>query len=258
MEMLGTLFLCMIGGCSVYAANNSYASTSLMNISIAHGMILFIMIAVGGSVSGGQYNPAVTIALIAYKELPVTKGLLYIAAQMTGSIAAGWFLQNALPNANLSNKNYGTSPTLNVTLKIYEGFIMEFIATFMLVTAVFTGIRRGQGEVQIGINVGIVLVLFINCIGAYTGASLNPARTLGPYCFSSGWKPINNKYQPFSVYYIAPILGGLAAGFLSKYYIHSDEQLAEIEAANKPSNETKSNAKTYDMEIQDNDGPARL
>jgi aquaporin Z len=147
MELLGTMFLCMIGGCAVYASNNSYASTSLMNISIAHGMVLFIMICVGGSVSGGQYNPAVTIPLMVYKELPITKGLFYILAQMTGSVLAGWFLQNALPNANLSNKNYGTSPTLNERIKIFEGFIMEFIATFSLVLAVFTGIRRKQCEV---------------------------------------------------------------------------------------------------------------
>jgi hypothetical protein len=105
----------------------------------------------------------------------------------------------------------------------------------------------------------MVLVLFINCIGAYTGASLNPARTLGPYCFSSGWKPINNKFQPFSVYYIAPVLGGLTAGFLSKYYFHDDEQLAEIEAAKKaPAEESKTTAKAYDLEIQDTDGTARL
>ena len=93
--------------------------------------------------------------------------------------------------------------------------------------AVFTGIRTKQNEIVIGGYVGIVLMSFINSIGNLTGASLNPARTFGPYMFYNNFIPINQVEQPILVYYVAPILGGVASGFLSKYVIHSDDVLEQ-------------------------------
>lgn len=69
---------------------------------------------------------------------------------------------------------------------------------------------------------------FINGIGPFTGASLNPARTLGPFMFCNGFVPIDSKLQPFLVYYLAPILGGIVGGTLTKFVTHSDEALAEM------------------------------
>ena len=226
-ELLGTFFLCFAGGLAVYGAGNAYGQL-LTNIALAHGLIIFMMICWGGPITGAQFNPAVTIPLIINQDLPAVKGAIYIASQFAGSFLAGGLLALSLPDANRDNPNYGTSPTLNPKVAQYQGFILEFIATFTLVLVIYTGIRTKKPEQIIGAYVAVTLMAFINGIGPLTGASLNPARTLGPFMFSNGFVPIDSKTQPFLVYYVAPILGGIAGGVFSKYIIHSDEALKEI------------------------------
>ena len=133
-----------------------------------------------------------------------------------------------LPNANRDNPNYGSSPTLNPKCNAFQGTALEFIATFVLVMMVFTGIRTKKSEHVMGMYVGLTLFTMINAIGAYTGASLNPARTIGPFTISNGFVPFDSQKQPFTVYYLGPILGGICAGLVSKYVIYNDETLKVI------------------------------
>lgn len=229
-ELIGTFFLCFCGGCSVFAAGN-IGGVSLMNVACAHGIILYFMISWGGSISGGQYNPAVTIALGATKLMSWDSVIQYLIAQFSGSFIAGFMLDLALPDPTVLNKITGTSPQVTDSVNKFQGCLLEFIATFTLVLVVFTGIRLKLSEHQIGMYVGVVLTTFICCIGGYTGASLNPARTLGPYMVAHNFIPLDFVKQPFVVYYVSPILGGLAAGFLSKYVLHSDASLHEINSS---------------------------
>jgi glycerol uptake facilitator protein len=152
----------------------------------------------------------------------------YLIAQFSGSFLAGFALELALPDPTSLNKISGTSPQVTDSVTKFQGCLLEFIATFTLVLVVFTGIRLKLNEHHIGMYVGVVLTTFICCIGGYTGASLNPARTLGPYMVAHKFIPLDFVKQPLVVYYISPILGGIAAGFLSKYVLHSDASLHEI------------------------------
>eukprot|EP00178_Gracilaria_changii_P018160 TRINITY_DN51734_c0_g1_i1.p1 TRINITY_DN51734_c0_g1~~TRINITY_DN51734_c0_g1_i1.p1 ORF type:complete len:127 (-),score=10.19 TRINITY_DN51734_c0_g1_i1:38-418(-) len=117
-EMLGVFFLCFVGGGAVYGANNGYGQ-SLINIAFAHGLIIFLMVCWGGPITGGQYNPAVTIPLILTGDLPAAKGIVYIGAQIVGSVFAGFMLMLALPNANKDNPAYATSPMLGSAVDRY-------------------------------------------------------------------------------------------------------------------------------------------
>jgi MIP family channel proteins len=236
-EVLGTFFLCFVGGLAVYGGNNTYGQ-SLINVAFAHGFIIFAMICWGGPISGAHYNPAVTVAMMVNGDQKPAEGIIYIVSQFIGSFLAGGLLALSLPDANKDNKNYGTSPELRENVSQYQGFILEFIATFTLVLMIVTGVRTKKPEQVIGAYVGITLMSFINGIGPLTGASLNPARTLGPFMFSNGFVPLDSKTQPFFVYYVAPILGGVAGGTFSKYVIHSDESLKEINGEEKVSDDT--------------------
>ena len=83
---------------------------------------------------------------------------------------------------------------------------------------------------MIATYVGATLMAFINSIGPFTGASLNPARTIGPFMFCNGFMPFDPIIQPFTVYYLAPILGGITGGFLSKFIIHNEVTLDKMSA----------------------------
>ena len=83
---------------------------------------------------------------------------------------------------------------------------------------------------MIACYVGCTLMAFINSIGPFTGASLNPARTFGPFLFANGFVPFDSIIQPFTVYYLGPILGGITGGFLSKFIIHNETTLEKMVA----------------------------
>ena len=226
-EAIGTFFLCFVGGLAVYNANNDN-SESLINVAFAHGLVLFVMICWGGPLTGAQYNPALTIALMVNNEHAVKEGAMHILSQTVGSLVAGLMLWIVLPNPNRDNKNYYTSPTLSPIIAQYQGFLLEYIATFTLVMLIFTGIRTKQKEQMIACYVGATLMAFINAMGPFTGASLNPARTFGPFLFCNGFMPFDSIIQPFAVYYLAPILGGITGGFLSKFIIHNETTLGKM------------------------------
>jgi len=117
--------------------------------------------------------------------------------------------------------------------------VLEFIATGTLVLVIFTGIRTKRNEQIIGLYVGATLMAFINCIGGLTGASLNPARTLGPWMWRNNFVPFDLGKQHVVVYYVAPLLGGVIAGFMSKTIIHSDDVMEEITGSTKPAKQQK-------------------
>lgn len=219
-----------------------------------------MMIAWGGPITGAQYNPAVTIALMINGEMAWKKGSLHIVSQFVGSIAAGcalWLIHNITILKDKEFKKINTSPLLHKDVGHGQAFVLEFIATFTLVMAVFTGIRTNQNEIVIGGYVGIVLMSFISSIGSLTGASLNPARTLGPYMFYNNFIPISQVDQPVLVYYVAPILGGVVSGFISKEIIHTEDVL-EVNYKKKVIQDTAELFAKKTVENHDEDGVGEL
>jgi len=181
------------------------------------------MICVGGPISGGSFNPAVTIAQMITKDINAVRGAIFMLAQIVGSFLGGLLLLIIEPD-NFTGPDF-TSPTLSPNISQFGGIVVEFIATFTLVYMVYTGVRTKKSEIVIGAWVGGALFTMINAIGPLTGASLNPCRTLGPFMVKNGFVPLNTETQPILVYYVAPILGGICAGLLSKYFIHADKHL---------------------------------
>lgn len=216
-EAFGVFSLVYIGGLGVWLT--SLAGGSLTSVGLTHGIILGFVIIVGGPISGGQYNPAVTLALLLTGDIAVIKGLMYMVAQSAGSLLAAVTLTAVKPAIIADSMSLGF-PELNPKVSEIQGFILEFTATFFLVLAVYTGIRTNQNERTIALYVGGILLCFIQAIGGLTGAALNPCRVLGPAIVTGkifsrgGW-----------VYYPATLLGGAAAGFFSSLFLHSDQSI---------------------------------
>jgi len=220
-EAFGVFSLCFVGGLAVMSNTNpnplnKFFDSNLIGVGFAHAIILGFCICLGGPISGGQFNPAVTCALMLTRDLEIIKGCLYLGAQCAGSLLAGFLLLFA-KSPSYKGKDLGYPHYSAATGSQLTGFFMEFTATFFLVLAVYTGIRTKRSEIVIGTWVGGILLCMIQVIGPRTGASLNPCRTLGPALFSGAF----TRHKGNWLYYAGPLAGGAAAGLLSTFVFHS-------------------------------------
>jgi glycerol uptake facilitator-like aquaporin len=264
MEFMGVFFLCYCGGSSVMRLSKQgglpVGPMALINVALAHGLPLALLIAFGGPISGAQYNPGVSLGLLFSGQQGLVQTILYILAQLIGSLVAGVSLYLLKPSSFKSN--YLGYPTLAPDVSIGQGFAYETIASFLLGLAVYYGVRRGETAKTIGIWVGSALMSMINSIGPMTGASLNFARNFGPEIASNG--TLFNDRGGW-LYYVATLLGPILAAWLVKYFLNKDfggcggnsnEQVPAIAAkevelkADEPQITTERNLKTELSESQ--------
>lgn len=154
------------------------------------------------NISGGHINPAVTIGLWITGKADARTAAFYIPAQLIGAILAGFLLKALYPAGAADAVGLGT-PVLAEGVGFGRGIVIEAILTFFLVFAIFgTAIDERAPKVG-GFGIGLVLLFAILAAGPLTGASLNPARTLGPALAAGVW-------SDHLVYWIGPILGASA------------------------------------------------
>jgi MIP family channel proteins len=220
-EFIATLALVYIGGGSIVAdrflQNQGQPGFGIVGIAFAHGIVLAVMVSATMHVSGGHVNPAVTIGQMVTKKIDATNGFLYIIAQLVGGIVGGALLLASFPQSAWEPVNLGT-PDLASGISIGTGILVEAVLTFFLVFTVFgTGVdKRGTGQIA-GLAIGFVLIFDILAGGALTGASMNPARTLGTAA-AIGYFPASH-----IVYWIGPIIGGIAAALVYSYLLLKED-----------------------------------
>jgi MIP family channel proteins len=180
-------------------------------IGLVHFLLLFILVQGLAIVSGAHFNPAVTVALAALRQIKPPDAVIYILAQFAGAVA-GALLTKLLLNefANADAVNFG-APAVSDSLdgKTTLGMLGEFIGTFLLVltivaVAVDPRVDRALAPLAIGAALGLAVII----MGSLTGGSLNPARAFGPDLVSGEWDGFG---KFLLVYVLAPLVGGLVA-----------------------------------------------
>ena len=207
-ELLGTFTLTFIGGLAVTVA----ADQGLIIPALGHGLILIAIAFVYGGISGAHVNPAITISLLVGNKIKVVDAVIYIVAQVIGALLGAIVINSILPGAGAGQAT-GALTASNLT----GAGILEFFFTFLLATTVWQTAAHGRAGNLAPIAIGLTLAGCILAGGVYSGASLNPARSLGPAIIGG-----DLSYIP--VYIIAQVLGGLAAGALSAYYLVPDKK----------------------------------
>ncbi|NIP62676.1 MAG: aquaporin [Nitrosopumilaceae archaeon] len=215
-EGVATYALVFFGPLSVIlsaaAFGEGLSTEAIIMISLGHGSAIGLMVYAFGHVSGAHINPAVTIPMIITKKIGVTDGVGYIILQLIGGIAAAFSLKAILPDLG-SKVNFGTQggPSDLINGSIGSAFAVEAILTFFLVTVIFMVAVHKKAAAGIhGISIGGMIFL-IHLVGVpLTGASVNPARTLGPALASGFW-------EFHWLYWAAPIVGGIIAGLIMNY-----------------------------------------
>jgi aquaporin-4 len=196
---------------SVVAFGDGLSVEAIIMISLGHGSAIGLMVYTFGHVSGAHINPAVTIPMIITKKIGVTDGIGYIIFQIIGAIAAAFTLKAVLPELGAA-VNFGTqSPGELINFSVTSAVGLEAIFTFFLVAVIFmTAVHKKAAAGIQGLSIG-GMVFLLHLVGVpLTGASMNPARTLGPALASGFW-------EFHWVYWVGPIIGGIIAGLIMNY-----------------------------------------
>src|SRR5688572_28984766 len=206
-EFIGTYTFIFIGAGSIIATQG----TNLVAIALAHGIAFAVMIAAFGHLSGGQFNPAVTIGLWVTRRMNTPDTVAYIVTQLVGATFAAVCLLVLFPDQSRDLTALGT-PLLGQGVSFAQGVGIEVILTFFLVAVVFGTAVDSRGSKLGGLFIGLVITMDIAAGGPLTGASMNPARTFGPALISGTW-------DDHLVYWIGPIIGAVLAALVYHYVV---------------------------------------
>jgi MIP family channel proteins len=207
-ELLGTFTLVFIGGMSVTIA----AQYGLIAPALAHGLVLVVIAFVYGGISGAHVNPAITVSLLIGGKIKIDKAIIYIVMQVIGALLGALLINIVLPGAGAGQA------TGDMTVPNIGGAgLLEAFFTFLLATTVWQTAAHGRAGNLAPIAIGLTLAVCILAGGQYSGASLNPARTLGPAIIGG-----DLSYAP--VYMLMQFIGGAVAAAVHAFVLTPDDK----------------------------------
>ena len=212
-ELFGTFWL-VFGGCgaAIFAAAFPSLGIGFAGVALAFGLTVLTMVYAVGHISGGHFNPAVSLGLVVGKRFPASDLLPYIIAQVVGAIAAAGVLFVIASgkagfdvHAGFASNGYGAhSPGGYSAL---AAFVAEVVLTafFLIVIMGATDDRAPKGFAGLAIGLCLTLIHLV-CI-PITNTSVNPARSTGPAIFAGGWA-----ISQLWMFWVAPLIGGALGG----------------------------------------------
>ncbi|MEA5101949.1 aquaporin Z [Pantoea sp. S18] len=224
-ETLGT-FVLVLGGCgsAVLAAAFPELGIGFAGVALAFGLTVLVMAFAVGHISGGHFNPAVTIGLTVGGRFPAAQVVPYIIAQLVGAIAAAGVLYliasgkagfDAAASGFASN-GYGEHSPGGFSLQ--AGMISELVLTavFLIVIMGATDKRAPAGFAPIAIGLALTLIHLVSI--PVTNTSVNPARSTGVAIFQGGWA-----LEQLWMFWLLPIIGAAIGGAIYRFVLEKAE-----------------------------------
>src|SRR5256885_1008016 len=216
-EFFGTFWL-VFGGCgaAVLAAGFPHLGIAFVGVSLAFGLTVLTMAYAVGHISGGHFNPAVTIGLWSAGRCATIHVVPYILAQVIGAIAAAsvlWFIASSQPGwvpGGFASNGYGDLSPGKYGLA--GCFLTEVIMTFFFLFIIVGTTSKGAATGFAGIPIGLGLTLIHLVSIPVTNTSVNPARSTGPALFAGG-----EYVAELWLFWMAPIIGAVGAGLLARW-----------------------------------------
>ena len=211
-EFIGTFALIFIGAGAAAVVGDGAGLPGIAAIAFAHGLTVMAFIFAYGSVSGGHFNPSVTIAVLAAGAMRVGEAAGYIVSQLAGGLLGAFVLRAVLGGAETGLGTPMLAHDLalgatSLTITPWAGYVIEALLGFFLSTVVLSTAVAGRAGNLAPLAIGMTLTLNIIMGGALTGAAFNPARALGPMVatgnFNDAW-----------LYLTAPIVGAIVAALV--------------------------------------------
>ena len=216
-EFFGTFWL-VFGGCgaAVLAAGFPNLGIAFVGVSLAFGLTVLTMAYAVGHISGGHFNPAVTIGLWSAGRCATTDVVPYILAQVIGAIAAAavlWLIASSQPAwvpGGFASNGYGDLSPGKYGLA--GCFLTEVVMTFFFLFIIVGTTSKGAAAGFAGIPIGLGLTLIHLVSIPVTNTSVNPARSTGPALFAGG-----EYVAELWLFWLAPIIGAAVAGLLARW-----------------------------------------
>ena len=206
-EGIGTFILVFIGtGAILFCDAMELHGFTDVVIGLAFGAAVTLVILAIGKLSGAHINPAVTLGFWYDKQIPGYHVLPYITSQCIGAIAASVTLALIAPD----HSSYGGTTS---SLETWQIFTIEFIITAILMFGILR-VTKLRGILIPAVTIGGIVTIHASVIGPYTGASMNPARTLGPGL-------VSGQIEQLGIYVGATVLGSLSAAVLNRIIFSS-------------------------------------
>ncbi|CAA9197714.1 aquaporin Z [Flavobacterium bizetiae] len=227
-EFFGTYWL-VFGGCgsALFAAGIPNLGIGFAGVALAFGLTVLTMAYAVGHISGGHFNPAVSFGLWAGGRFPAKDLIPYIVAQCIGALAAAGTLfiiwsgkaGNAINNTQagaFASNGYGAFSPDGYSLA--SAFIAEFVLTLFFLLVILGATDKFANGRFAGIAIGLALTLIHLISIPITNTSVNPARSLSQAIFTGG-EPLSQVW----LFWVAPILGAIVAGFLYKTLLQNHD-----------------------------------
>jgi aquaporin Z len=224
-EFVGTFWL-VLGGCgsAVLAAAFPELGIGLAGVSLAFGLTVLTGAYALGPISGGHFNPAVTVGLWAGGRFPAGQVVSYIVAQVAGAIlgaAVLYVIASGAPGFSVAHgfASNGFGEHSPGGYSMLAGAVSEVVMTFMFLIVILGATHRRAPVGFAGIAIGLALTLIHLISIPVTNTSVNPARSTGPALFVGDWA-----LSQLWLFWVMPIIGAALAGVVYKTIFEAEEQ----------------------------------
>jgi MIP family channel proteins len=194
----------------VYLTSTGQSGLGQLGIAIAGGLAFGVMVSALGHISGGHFNPAITLGFWVTRRLSTLYSICYWIAQLLGAAVGAYAIKFVIPDSTWTAKALGSiTPDLGGDFTRLQGIALEAAMTFFLVFVVFATVVDAKGAFSkiAGFAIGLTITIDFLFGGPFTGAAMNPARAFGPALAINHW-------QNHGVYWAGPLLGGIIAAVL--------------------------------------------
>ncbi|HEY52799.1 MAG TPA: aquaporin Z [Caldilineae bacterium] len=224
-EFLGTFWL-VLGGCgsAVLAAGIPNVGIGFAGVALAFGLTVLTMVYAVGGISGGHFNPAVSVGLWLGKRFPAKEVIPYIVTQVVAAVVAAgvlYVIANGkagfdAASSGFAANGYGAHSPEGYSL--LAGLVTEIVMTFMFLMVILGATHKRAPAGFAGLAIGLALTLIHLVSIPVTNTSVNPARSTGPALFVGGWA-----LAQLWMFWVAPLIGAALAGLAFRWFENGEE-----------------------------------
>lgn len=217
-ELAGTFLLVLFGTMVAVTATIGAPIAGVplgsLAVALAFGLTLAALASALGHVSGGHFNPAVTIALAVNGKFPLKYLPFYLIAQLGGALLASWSLLQVVGEPAKAAALGATQPADGVSM--WGLFLIEAVVTFVLMLVIVSMTSDDRASGPAGVPIGLALAIGVLVAGPFTGGAVNPARALGPM-----W--VSGSMDSWYMYVAGPVVGAVVAAVFYDVVLRSAE-----------------------------------